>query len=36
MELLKLGEKLDIPLICTSDSHYTSKDESEIHSMLLA
>ena len=36
MELLKFGEKLDIPLICTSDSHYTSKDESEIHSMLLA
>ena len=36
MELLKIGEKLDIPLICTSDSHYTEKSDFQIHDMLLA
>lgn len=35
-ELLKIGEKLDIPLVCTSDSHYTCKDDAPIHDMLLA
>lgn len=36
MGLLKIAEKLDIPLVATSDSHYTSREDSEIHSMLLA
>lgn len=36
MGLLKLADKLDLPMVATSDSHYTNKSDSEIHSMLLA
>ena len=35
-ELLKIGERLDIPLIVTSDSHYSNKNDAPIHDMLLA
>lgn len=36
MGLLKLADKLDLPIIATSDSHYTDKSDAEVHSMLLA
>lgn len=36
MGLLKLAEKLDLPMVASSDSHYTDKSDFSIHDMLLA
>lgn len=36
MGLLKIAEKLDIPMIVTSDFHYTERKHSKTHDVLLA
>lgn len=34
-ELIKLSEKLDIPLVCTNDIHYINRGDSKAHEVLL-
>ena len=34
-ELLKLSKKLDIPLVCTNDVHYTYREDERPHDILL-
>jgi DNA polymerase-3 subunit alpha len=34
-ELLKMSKKLGIPLVCTNDIHYISKDDARAHEVLL-
>lgn len=34
--LIELSKELNIPLVCTSDSHYLRKEDGEIHDVLLA
>ncbi len=35
-EIIRLGKKLDIPLVATQDSHYLHKDDQKAHETLLA
>jgi DNA polymerase-3 subunit alpha len=35
-EIIRLGKKLDIPLVATQDSHYLHKDDQRAHETLLA
>src|SRR3972149_1985020 len=35
-EIIRLGKKLDIPLVATQDSHYLHKDDQDAHETLLA
>ncbi len=35
-EIIRLGKKLDIPLVATQDSHYINKDDQKAHETLLA
>ena len=35
-EIIRLGKKLDIPLVATQDSHYLEKDDQNAHETLLA
>ncbi len=35
-EIIRLGKKLDIPLVATQDSHYIHKDDQKAHETLLA
>ncbi len=35
-EIIRLGKKLDIPLVATQDSHYLEKDDQKAHETLLA
>ncbi|MCR5719073.1 MAG: DNA polymerase III subunit alpha [Lachnospiraceae bacterium] len=35
MELVKMSKKLDIPLVCTNDVHYTYAEDAEAHDILL-
>lgn len=34
-ELVKLSQKLDIPLVCTNDIHYINREDSRAHEVLL-
>ncbi len=34
-ELVRIGRKLDIPLVATNDVHYVNRNESQVHDLLL-
>jgi DNA polymerase-3 subunit alpha len=34
--LISVGKQLDIPVVITSDAHYTEQENSELHSMIMA